>query len=291
MGSEGSPLYLWFRSLSLGLAVGLIGLAFIESAVRHLVLQRPVDKKTITVNLGMWLVELVLRTASGGIRWVVFSEAATLAPWTWPLNAGTWVLLYVLVDLFYYTRHRLLHRTRLGWALHAPHHASTDLSLTSALRLGWIQRVLDDFFYVPLVLLGAPTLAVFIAVELNHASQLWCHTEVIGRLSWLDRFLNTPSNHRVHHARDRAYADSNYGATFMIWDKLLGTYRPEPREPFPLGWTAPYAGTNPLVIQFRGLQEWVRNVRAGSFEVVEGAASSSSSKPARRRASTRRRRR
>jgi hypothetical protein len=71
-----------------------------------------------------------------------------------------------------------------------------------------LQRVLDDFFYVPLVLLGAPPLAVFIAVELNHASQLWCHTEVIGRIPFLDRFLNTPSNHRVHHARDRAFADS-----------------------------------------------------------------------------------
>ena len=257
MGSEGSPLYLWFRSLSLGLAAGLIGLAFVESVVRYLVFHRPVDQRTITVNLGMWCFELVLRTASGGFRWLVFSAASTLAPVSWPLNPLTWVVLYLLVDLFYYARHRLLHTTRLGWALHAPHHASTDLSLTSALRLGWLQRVLDDFFYVPLVLLGAPPLAVFIAVELDHASQLWCHTEVIGRLPFLDRFLNTPSNHRVHHACDRAFADSNYGATFMLWDKVFGTYRPEP-GPLPLGWATPYAGSNPFVIQFRGLREWLQ---------------------------------
>ncbi len=271
MGGEGSPLYLWFRGLSLGLAAGLIALAFLESAVRQLVFKRPVDKKTIIVNLSMWLVELVLRTASGGLRWIVFSAAATLAPWSWTLNVATWGLLYLLVDLFYYSRHRLLHSTRLGWALHAPHHASTDLSLTSALRLGWIQRVIDDFFYVPVVLLGAPPLAVFIAVELNHASQLWCHTEIIGRIPFLDRFLNTPSNHRVHHARDRTWADSNYGATFMLWDKLFGTYRREPPSSLgikggngalPLGWTAPYEGTNPLVIQFRGLQEFLKRPAA-----------------------------
>ena len=261
MGVEGSPLYLWFRGLSLGLAGALIGLAFVESAVRHLLFHRPVDKPTITVNLGMWLVELVLRTGSGGLRWLVFSTAATFAPWTWPLNPAAWVLLYVLVDLFYYARHRLLHTTRFGWALHAPHHCSTDLSLTSALRLGWVQRVFDDFFYVPLVLLGAPPLAVFIVVELDHASQLWCHTEIIGKLPFLDRFLNTPSNHRVHHACDRAFADSNYGATFMLWDKLFGTYQPEP-GPLPLGWTVPYAGTNPFVIQFRGLREWLRAGKA-----------------------------
>ncbi len=261
MGSEVSPLYLWFRGLSLGLAAGLITLAFLESAVRHLVFDRPVDKRTITVNLGMWSFELVLRTASGGFRWLVFSAAATFAPFTWPLHPLTWVLLYVVVDLFYYARHLLLHSTRLGWALHAPHHASTDLSLTSALRLGWIQRVMDDFFYVPLVLLGAPPLAVFIVVELNHASQLWCHTDVIGRIPLLDRFLNTPSNHRVHHARDRAYADSNYGATFMLWDKWFGTYRPEPGK-LSLGWERPYAGANPFVIQFRGLQEWLKALTA-----------------------------
>ena len=257
MGSEGSPLYVWFRGLSLGLAAGLITLAFVESAVRHLVFDRPVDKRTITLNLGMWCFELVLRTASGGVRWVVFSAASTWAPVSWPLDPVTWVALYLLVDLFYYSRHRLLHSTRLGWALHAPHHASTDLSLTSALRLGWVQRVLDDFFYVPLVLLGAPPLAVFIAVELNHASQLWCHTEVIGRLSFLDKFLNTPSNHRVHHACDRAFADSNYGATLMLWDKVFGTYRPEP-GPLPMGWASPYTGHNPFVIQFRGLRDWLR---------------------------------
>jgi sterol desaturase/sphingolipid hydroxylase (fatty acid hydroxylase superfamily) len=260
VGSD-SPLYAWFGGVSLWLAAGLIALVCIESAVRHLVFDRPVDKRTVTVNLGMWLFELVLRTASGGVRWLVFSAAATLAPWSWTLNAPTWLLLYLLVDLFYYSRHRLLHTTRLGWALHAPHHASTDLSLSSALRLGWIQRVMDDFFYVPLVLLGAPPLAVFIAVELNHASQLWCHTEVIGKLPLLDAILNTPSNHRVHHARDRAFADSNYGATFMLWDKLFGTYRREP-GPLPLGWTQPYEGANPFIIQFRGLRDWWKDLAA-----------------------------
>jgi len=260
-----SPLYEAFRGFSLALAAGLIALAFVESAVRHLVFDRPVQKRTITVNLGMWLVELVLRTATGGWRWLVFAAASTLAPWQLTMTPWGWGLLYVVVDGFYYARHRLLHSTRLGWALHAPHHASTDLSITSSLRLGWVQRVMDDFFYVPLVLLGVPPLAVFITVELNHGSQLWCHTEVVGRLPFLDAFLNTPSNHRVHHARDRAFADSNYAATFMLWDKLFGTYRREPDARLPMGWTEPYEGANPFIIQFRGL--W--RLASGLSEPVE----------------------
>ena len=207
------------------------------------------------VNLGMWLFELVLRTFSGGFRWWVFSAVSTWAFASLSLRPWSYLLLFLAVDCLYYWRHRLLHSTRLGWALHAPHHSSTDLSLTSSLRLGWVQRVVDDFFYLPLVLLGVPPLAVFVAIELNHASQFWCHTLLIGRIPWLDFVLNTPSNHRVHHARDRRLADSNYAATFILWDRAFGTYRKEP-EALDLGWSTPYSGKNPLVIQFRAIGQW-----------------------------------
>jgi sterol desaturase/sphingolipid hydroxylase (fatty acid hydroxylase superfamily) len=257
VASDGpTPLYAWFNSHSLWLAGALVGLAFVESVVRALH-GRPVPNRTVALNLGMWLVELVLRTGTGGLRWAAFVALSRFAPGTWSMAWWHWPVLFVLVDGLYYSRHRLLHETRWGWALHAPHHASVDLSLTSSLRLGWVQRTLDDFFYLPLVLLGAPPLAVFIVVELNHASQFWCHTELIGRLPLLDGWLNTPSNHRVHHAQDRAYADANYGSTLMLWDRLLGTYRAEPEARLPMGWAAPYAGHDPLVIQFRAMREWL----------------------------------
>lgn len=256
MASDGpSPLYTWFNAHAVWLAAAFVGLAFVEAVARALK-GRPLPNATVALNLGMWLVELVLRTGTGGLRWLAFVAVAALAPVTWTMTWWQWAALYLLVDLLYYARHRLLHETRLGWALHAPHHASVDLSLTSALRLGWVQRTLDDFFYLPLVLLGAPPLAVFIIVELNHASQFWCHTELIGRLPLLDAVLNTPSNHRVHHAQDRVWADANYGSTLMLWDRLLGTYRREPDTSLPLGWERPYAGHNPLVIQFGALREW-----------------------------------
>ncbi len=262
MVSDGpTPLYAWFHAHSLWLAGGLVGLAFLESLVRAL-RGRPVENRTVALNLGMWLVELVLRTGTGGVRWLAFAWLASLAPWSWAMAWWHWPVLYVLVDLLYYSRHRLLHETRWGWALHAPHHASVDLSLTSALRLGWVQRTLDDFFYAPLVLLGAPALAVFIVIELNHASQFWCHTELIGRLPMLDRWLNTPSNHRVHHAQARRFADANYGSTLMLWDQVLGTYRAEPATPLPMGWEQPYAGHNPLVIQFQAMREALGRTRA-----------------------------
>jgi sterol desaturase/sphingolipid hydroxylase (fatty acid hydroxylase superfamily) len=35
-----------------------------------------------------------------------------------------------------------------------------------------------------------------------------------------------PGFHKVHHARDAAFTDSNYGNLFSWWDRLFGTARP-----------------------------------------------------------------
>jgi hypothetical protein len=39
--------------------------------------------------------------------------------------------------------------------------------------------------------------------------------------------MNTPSHHRVHHAVNPRYLDANYAGTFIIWDRLFGTFTRE----------------------------------------------------------------
>ena len=41
----------------------------------------------------------------------------------------------------------------------------------------------------------------------------------------------SPSNHRVHHARNQIYLDRNFGGSLVLWDKLFGTYEPEDEAP------------------------------------------------------------
>ena len=36
--------------------------------------------------------------------------------------------------------------------------------------------------------------------------------------------FNTPSSHRVHHARNPEYLDANYGGVLIVFDRLFGTY-------------------------------------------------------------------
>ena len=44
----------------------------------------------------------------------------------------------------------------------------------------------------------------------------------------LDKLISfiiiSPDMHKVHHHYKQPYTDSNYGAIFSIWDRLLGTY-------------------------------------------------------------------
>ena len=44
----------------------------------------------------------------------------------------------------------------------------------------------------------------------------------------LSFFLISPNMHKVHHHYKQPYTDSNYGAIFSIWDRLLGTFKKLP---------------------------------------------------------------
>ncbi|HAR52054.1 MAG TPA: fatty acid hydroxylase, partial [Roseovarius nubinhibens] len=51
----------------------------------------------------------------------------------------------------------------------------------------------------------------------------------VGIEAVLRRFLVTPDMHRVHHSIHRDEHDSNYGFALSIWDRIFGTYIPQPR--------------------------------------------------------------
>ena len=46
-------------------------------------------------------------------------------------------------------------------------------------------------------------------------------------MGFLDRWIQTPSNHRVHHAQNDIYLDRNYVGVFLLWDHLFGTFQEE----------------------------------------------------------------
>ncbi len=144
--------------------------------------------------------------------------------WTNPL---VWLAVFVGRDFAYYWIHRAEHRVKVLWASHLIHHSIERFTFTSAVRLPWMESVYKPALalWVPLLGFPPPAFAAMGALVLL-AGQLQ-HTELLRRRTVLDRFLVTPSAHRVHHGSNAEYIDKNFGSMLIVWDRLFGTYAPE----------------------------------------------------------------
>ena len=173
-----------------------------------------------------------------------------------------WVSGFIAYDLCYYFSHRYGHEWRLLWASHVAHHQSEEFNLSTALRqtsTGYLNFV----FYIPLYVLGFPPYVLISVGSLNLIYQFWVHTEHVRRLGPVEWVFVTPSNHRVHHAKNPEYIDKNYGGVFIIWDRLFGTFRDEdPAQPCVYGTTRQLASWNPLWanahVWYEGFSDMVR---------------------------------
>ncbi|WP_226389156.1 sterol desaturase family protein [Penaeicola halotolerans] len=162
-----------------------------------------------------------------------------------PNNIWTISLLFLLYDFCYYWAHRMSHEVNLFWGGHSVHHQSEEYNLSVALRQSSTQVIWTFFFYLPLAFIGFDPVSLVIVSGINLLYQFWIHTESIKSLGWLEYILNTPSHHRVHHARNPKYIDKNHGGTFIIFDRLFGTFQKEEEKPT-YGITKQLGSWNPL---------------------------------------------
>ena len=142
-------------------------------------------------------------------------------------NPWVWVGVFVIRDLIYYWVHRAEHRIRLLWASHMVHHSPETIGFTTAVRVPWMEAVYKPWLGLWLPLIGFhPVAAIALDVLAATIAQLY-HTESIRRIPVLERIFVTPSAHRVHHGSNPEYIDKNFGAVFIVWDHVFGTFEPE----------------------------------------------------------------
>lgn len=180
-----------------------------------------------------------------------------------------WLALFLLDDFSYYWFHRMNHEVRLLWAGHVNHHSSQYLNFATALRQGVGERLHKFLFWLWLPLLGFDPLMIITMIGINLFYQFWIHTPAIGKLpAWIEAVFNTPSHHRVHHASNIRYLDSNHGGILIIWDRLFGTFVQEvPEDPVVYGLTTNINSSNPWVVlthEYRSI--WRDCARAGSWK-------------------------
>ena len=174
---------------------------------------------------------------------------------SWQPGWAAWLVLFVAQDFLYYVFHRASHRVRWLWAAHVVHHSSERLNFSTAFRQSLMYPVAGMWvFWIPLAVLGFTPTQIVGIVLVNLAFQFFVHTQTIGRLGVFEYVFNTPSMHRVHHARNDRYIDRNYAGVLSVWDRLFGSFVDEdPSDPPVYGIVEPLRSYNPLTATFH---EW-----------------------------------
>jgi sterol desaturase/sphingolipid hydroxylase (fatty acid hydroxylase superfamily) len=207
------------------------------------------DGKDVLCNLGIFIVGRLSQPLFVGYTFYCLKFLETVRLWELPNTLATTILAIVLTDLSYYWEHRFSHTTRFLWFFHEVHHSSRSYNLTTSFRLHWFGRLVAPLIFAPLILLGFSANQVVLFLFANLIYQFFLHTKLVGKLGWLEGIVNTPSAHRVHHARNKIYIDKNFGGILMIWDRLFGTYQAETEEP-EFGVLGKFRSYNPLTVQF-----------------------------------------
>ncbi len=138
------------------------------------------------------------------------------------------------LDLAVYLQHVLLHAVPAFWRLHRMHHTDVGFDVTTGVRFHPLETVLSMVIKLAVVAaLGPPPVAVLTFEVLLNATSMFNHSNVLIPVA-ADRLLRwivvTPDMHRVHHSIHPAETNSNYGFNVPWWDRMLGTYRAQPRD-------------------------------------------------------------
>lgn len=178
---------------------------------------------SIGMGIGVVFVGLVMKTLAWGFYTWLYQYRLLTLDWHWLV----WIAILFADDFTFYWHHRLSHEVRVFWAAHINHHSSQRYNLATALRQSWVEDVYKFVWWFWLPLLGFPPMMIMMMQSISLIYQFWIHTQLIGKLGFLEYFLNTPSHHRAHHAVNIRYLDRNYAGILIIWDKLFGTFEPE----------------------------------------------------------------
>lgn len=221
------------------------------------------EKKDAISSVTMGFGQLLSDVLMGAI-------SVAIMMWIWQFRFFDWgygwkaILACLLAqDFVYWYKHMAAHKIRWFWSAHVVHHSSEHYNLSTAMRQPWNNHFTGFVLLSsPLVLLGFhPALVAFIGA-VNLVYQFWIHTEAIKRMPrWFEFLFNTPSHHRVHHATNPRYLDSNYGGILIIWDRMFGTFVEErDDDPVKYGVVTPIKTFNPVKIAFAELVQILKDV-------------------------------
>lgn len=155
-----------------------------------------------------------------------------------PVFVAFSLVLFFADDLSRYVVHWLMHRVPALWELHKVHHSAEVLTPLTLYRVHPLESLLNQWrgaivagLVTGLFMWAFPgRLKVFEILGVDALGFVWTAVGANLRHShvwltfppWLERWLISPAQHQLHHARDLPGV-GNYGSALAIWDALFGT--------------------------------------------------------------------
>jgi sterol desaturase/sphingolipid hydroxylase (fatty acid hydroxylase superfamily) len=190
-------------------------------------------------NLGIALLNvLVIRilfpSASLGAAYWARGHQFGLFHWVEVPLAFSVVFTVIFLDWVLYYSHRAFHAVPWMWKFHRMHHTDLEVDVTTGTRFHPAEMViLTVVKSVAIILLGAPVFGAFMFEAVLSSVLLFEHSN-ISLPAPLEKFLRlfivTPEMHRIHHSVLPDEHNRNFGFNFSWWDRLLGTYRAQPKN-------------------------------------------------------------
>ena len=173
---------------------------------------------------------------------------------------------YIVWEFAHFIYHFLAHKVRLFWCLHATHHSPEEMNLSVSHAHFFLEAPYADFIRTSIcILMGLEPIMLFTIMFIDGTYGAFIHVgeNLIkdARFGYLNKIMLTPSHHRVHHARNPLYLDTNYCNLLNIWDRIFGTYQEEdPNLEIDYGITRQIDSGNFLQVYFGEIIFLIRDV-------------------------------
>jgi len=214
------------------LIVPIIPLLLILELVLGLVHRNP-QMKVYKVNFLIYVVNrFVGRFISLGMVVLCIGLFQKHAPFQTTLTWYWFIYAYVVWELGHFIYHYLAHKVRLLWRLHSTHHAPEEMNLSVTHAHFFLEAPYADVIRTTVcILMGVHTELLLIVMFIDGTYGAFIHVgeNMIkdARFGPLNKVMLTPSHHRVHHARNPLYIDTNFCNLLNVWDRVFRTYQEE----------------------------------------------------------------
>ncbi len=195
-----------------------------------------------------WAV-LTYQTVTNGIIATlvnVFGEPLPSALPPLAARAIVTLILFFAYELGYWFNHWLSHRVPLLWEFHKVHHSAevltpltnfrvhpvyawifaNILALSTAIANGFASYWFGNTTY-QYALADTNIILVFfihVYVHLQHSHVWISFTGVLGRI------FVSPAHHQIHHSKNPAHFNRNFGSCLALWDWMFGTLHVPAKE-------------------------------------------------------------